>query len=153
MTSASLVLETVFETHLIRTAAVFTAVTILFLGIRNVFRMWMKFSNFFDDWNGTTGRPGVDALPGVMARIHNIEHEIRENNGGSIKDATKRIEEKVNSIESEVQRITVGIATASTERDSILKAVVADREQVMEALHLEVPDPEYAKYIHTDQDK
>jgi len=51
---------------------------------------------FLDDWNGTLGRPGVDAHPGVMARLDKIEGELTVNGGGSVKDTVIQIKEQLN---------------------------------------------------------
>lgn len=66
-------------------------------------------TDFIDDWNGEGARPGVPARPGVMARLASIEeqtavlpavqqriaaveHELKPNSGGSLRDAVDRVE-------------------------------------------------------------
>ncbi|MEV6740461.1 hypothetical protein AB0N14_27325 [Streptomyces sp. NPDC051104] len=51
-------------------------------------------TQFFDDWYGEEGRPGVPSRPGVMERVAGIEnrlsrveHELYPNSGGSLRDA------------------------------------------------------------------
>ncbi|MER6976248.1 hypothetical protein ABT317_04155 [Streptomyces carpinensis] len=51
-------------------------------------------AQFFDDWYGEEGRPGLPARPGVMERVAGIEdrltrveHELYPNSGGSLRDA------------------------------------------------------------------
>ena len=54
---------------------------------------------FLRDWNGEPKRPGHASSPGVMERLQKIEHELKHNNGSSIKDAVKRIEQKLHLID------------------------------------------------------
>ena len=54
---------------------------------------------FLRDWNGEQQRPGHPKAPGVMERLEKIEHELKHNNGSSIKDAVKRIEQKLHTID------------------------------------------------------
>lgn len=73
---------------------------LLFVVSRIARRTWGLFQSlddFFDDWRGVTARPGVDARPGVLARLATIEHEVKTNNGSSLKDAVRRVEEKLDT--------------------------------------------------------
>jgi C4-dicarboxylate-specific signal transduction histidine kinase len=54
---------------------------------------------FLRDWAGESYRPGHPATPGVMERLQKIESELRHNGGSSIKDAVKRIENKLTKID------------------------------------------------------
>lgn len=74
---------------------------------------------FMRDWQGEPAAPGRDAVPGVMARLNNIDGELKHNGGSTMKDAVKRIErtleniehrlidgdEKFNKVESEIAEI------------------------------------------------
>ncbi len=67
------------------------------------------FRNFLDDWNGTEGRPGVEAQPGVMERLSNLENgqsalqdqvrevkrELQPDGGLSVKDKVNKIADAV----------------------------------------------------------
>lgn len=53
--------------------------------------------DFLDDWQGAVARPGVPARAGVMERLGVIEHEVRHNDGSSLKDAVRRVETKLDA--------------------------------------------------------
>lgn len=55
---------------------------------------------FIRDWNGESQRPGHAKTPGVMERLQKIEIELKHNGGSSIKDAVKRIENKLTEIDA-----------------------------------------------------
>jgi hypothetical protein len=60
--------------------------------------LWLLFQgvdDFLDDWRGFPARPGVPARAGVMERLDIIEHEVKLNDGSSLKDGVKRVEEKL----------------------------------------------------------
>lgn len=68
--------------------------TVAWRGIRGALRLSGRAGQFFDDWYGEEGRPGVPARPGVMERVSGIEdrltrveHELYPNSGGSLRDA------------------------------------------------------------------
>ena len=56
-----------------------------------------------DDWAGEEARPGRDRVPGVMERLNEIDGQLKNNGGSSVKDSVDRIETNVNEISS-VQR-------------------------------------------------
>ena len=60
---------------------------------------------FLVDWTGEEERPGRRAVPGVMERLNNIDGQLKNNGGGSLKDAVDRIECRVNRID---QRLNNG---------------------------------------------
>lgn len=58
-----------------------------------------KLETFMLDWNGTPARPGHKAEAGVMERLQKIEGELKHNGGSSIKDAIRRVEQKLEQID------------------------------------------------------
>jgi hypothetical protein len=54
---------------------------------------------FTTDWFGEKARPGHKAVPGVMDRLQKLENELTHNGGTSMKDALKRVEDKINQID------------------------------------------------------
>jgi hypothetical protein len=61
-------------------------------GLRRIIK---RVDQFIDDWNGTEERPGHPPKPGVMARLEWIEHELKPNSGGSLRDAVDRVEQEL----------------------------------------------------------
>jgi len=57
-------------------------------------------SRFTVDWFGEEAAPGRDRVPGVMERLNNIDGELKHNGGSTMKDAIKRIENKLKVIDS-----------------------------------------------------
>lgn len=55
---------------------------------------------FVRDWEGEDAAPGRHAVPGVMERLNNIDGELKHNGGSTMKDAVKRIESKLQKIDS-----------------------------------------------------
>lgn len=62
--------------------------------VRAAMQLGSKAGQFFEDWYGEEGRPGVPARPGVMERVGGIEdrlsrveHELYPNSGESLRDA------------------------------------------------------------------
>lgn len=74
-------------------------VAVLARGGQRLWRLFQSTDDFFDDWKGTPERPGVKARPGVLARLAAIEHEVRTNNGSSLKDAVSRCERRLIRVE------------------------------------------------------
>jgi len=60
-------------------------------------------SRFTVDWFGEEAAPGRDAVPGVMERLNNIDGELKHNGGSTMKDAIKRIENKLKLIDSRLK--------------------------------------------------
>lgn len=56
-------------------------------------------SRFTVDWFGEEESPGRDKVPGVMERLNNIDGELKHNGGSTMKDAIKRIENKLKTID------------------------------------------------------
>ena len=73
-------------------------------------------SQFYDDWYGEEGRPGVPAREGVMVRLLNHEEslsilmvrteELCTNSGESIKDKVNRLDTQVSELSVKVDNIT-----------------------------------------------
>lgn len=59
---------------------------------------------FMADWNGEEPRPGRDKVPGVMERLNKIDGELKHNGGSTMKDAVKRIENKLDRIEERIEK-------------------------------------------------
>lgn len=64
---------------------------------RRVWALFQALDDFFDDWRGSPARAGVPRRAGVMERLESIEHEVRTNDGSSLKDAVKRVEAKLDT--------------------------------------------------------
>jgi hypothetical protein len=60
-------------------------------------------SRFTVDWFGEDAAPGRDKVPGVMERLNNIDGELKHNGGSTMKDAIKRIENKLKTIDSRLE--------------------------------------------------
>ena len=63
-----------------------------------------KLDLFWEDWNGSEARAGRDATPGVMERLNKIDGELKHNGGSTMKDAVKRIEQKLDRIEERIEK-------------------------------------------------
>ncbi len=66
---------------------------------------------FTEDWFGTESSPGRDAVPGVMARLNNIDGELKHNGGSTMKDAMKRLEESGKERDAILERIEERLAS------------------------------------------
>jgi hypothetical protein len=77
---------------------------------RWIWRLARRTSHLLDDWGGEEARDGKPAEPGIMQRLASMEHELKPNSGGSIKDAVTRIEGQVIDTGDKLQAITDTIA-------------------------------------------
>lgn len=82
------------------------------------FNSWEK---FMVDWAGEEARPGRDAIPGVMERLNDIDGELKNNGGSSIKDAVDRIDTQVNEILSDSKEIKRRLEDGDRKFDQIEK--------------------------------
>jgi hypothetical protein len=99
-------------------SAFIAVITVFGGGILVLFRWLYKFNKnwerFMRDWLGEAEAPGRDAVPGVMARLNDIDGELKHNGGSTMKDAIKRIENKL-------QRIDERLDEGNTRFESIEK--------------------------------
>lgn len=54
-----------------------------------------KLQHMLEDWQGEDARPGVPRRPGVMERLSDIEHQLKPNGGGSIRDKIEHIDQQL----------------------------------------------------------
>ena len=66
--------------------------------VKRIKQIGKDLDNFIEDWHGTPAREGRDAIPGVMQRLNNIDGELTNNGGSSVKDAVQRIESGIINI-------------------------------------------------------
>ena len=93
------------------TSTLLVAVTGALLGLRSiVLPVWKRFKAFMDawdtfmrDWAGEPARKGRSKVPGVMERLNKLDGELSHNGGSSIKDAVKRIENKLVEIDERLE--------------------------------------------------
>lgn len=77
-------------------------------GGRLAWRLITRTLNFLDDWAGQPARPGVEAHPGVMARmmamerkLADVQAETKPNGGSSLRDVVHRTANDVADIKTE----------------------------------------------------
>jgi hypothetical protein len=68
-------------------------------------KMIDNLENFMVDWSGEDARPGRDRRPGVMERLNEIDGQLKNNGGSSIKDAVDRIEISVSEIHDKTDKM------------------------------------------------
>lgn len=92
--------------------AVGTVAGAIFLIAKFVVPTWKRISkwlntweDFLDDWFGTEPRAGRSRTKGVMERLNEIDGELKNNGGSSIKDAVDRIDTQVTEIYSDSKEI------------------------------------------------
>lgn len=91
-----------------------TLVTVLIKPVRAIRRFFHRIGDFLEDW---FGRPadterGTPPQPGIMLRLRNVEAEVSDNHGSSLKDHIARIGRKVNELEHKMTDLKTGSATA-----------------------------------------
>ena len=98
------ILEIFGSLGIIATALV--AVFKIILPFSKRIKKWIgTWESFMDDWAGEEARPGRDRVPGVMERLNDIDGELKNNGGSSIKDAVDRIEKNVNTLATDSKEI------------------------------------------------
>jgi len=75
--------------------------------------------NFLVDWSGSESRPGRDRVPGVMERLNEIDGQLKNNGGESVKDAVDRIEIHVNEIHDKVDQVDKRLEDGDSKFDKI----------------------------------
>jgi hypothetical protein len=80
-----------------------------------------KWEDFMSDWAGEESRPGVDRKPGVMERLYEIDGQLKNNGGSSVKDAVDRIEINVNEIKDRTDQIDLRLKDGDKRFDQIEK--------------------------------
>jgi hypothetical protein len=75
--------------------------------------------NFLIDWSGTEKRPGRDRVPGVMERLNEIDGQLKNNGGSSVKDAVDRIEIRVDEIHDRTDQIQIRLDDGNQKFDQI----------------------------------
>lgn len=93
-------------------AALGTILGAVLLFAKVIYPMWKRVSkwmntweDFMDDWFGSEPRPGRSRTKGVMERLNEIDGELKNNGGSSIKDAVDRIDTQVTEIYSDSKEI------------------------------------------------
>ena len=71
--------------------------------VRKTRHLLDSLSRFTTDWFGEEAAPGRDKVPGVMERLNNIDGELKHNGGSTMKDAIKRIENKLKAIDERLE--------------------------------------------------
>lgn len=84
--------------------AIWKLVAPLLHHVRNI-NEWQD--NFRRDWEGEEATPGRDAVPGVMQRLNKLDGEFRRNGGGSLKDQVDRLEDQIQDLNVNVDKIAV----------------------------------------------
>jgi hypothetical protein len=64
----------------------------MYLGIRRRILTW---ENFMADWSGEKARPGRGATLGVMERLSDIDGNLKNNGGNSLKDSVDKVHQKL----------------------------------------------------------
>ena len=77
--------------------------------------------NFLVDWSGSDSRPGRDRTPGVMERLNEIDGQLKNNGGTSVKDAVDRIEINVTEIHDRTDQIKLRLEEGDQRFDKIEK--------------------------------
>ena len=92
-----------------------------------------RVTHFLDDVLGEPARPGFEARPGLMERmaiqeadIREVKHEVTYNHGSSLKDAMRRVESSVASVDA---RLTEHLAASNT--TPIMQQIVTEKEVII----------------------
>lgn len=105
--------------------------------VGEAWRRWVlpflrRIGKFLDAWNGEPARDGLPARPGMVGRViaieaqvSNIEYQVHNNGGASMKDGVDRIE-KASEVAAEAARVAADRATAAAEMVTATKAALDD---------------------------
>lgn len=90
---------------------------------RWAWRLLRRTGHFLDDWTGEPARDGLEATPGVMARLASVEHllakvvaETTPNGGGSMRDVVARTAHDVTDIRDEQVSMRTWMAQIELDR-------------------------------------
>lgn len=90
---------------------------------RWLWRLAKRTVHFLDDWNGQPAHDGVEARPGVMARLHHVEelvakvlYETTPNSGGNMRDTIRGIAADVAKIKDEQANVRQQLETRQRTR-------------------------------------
>lgn len=112
-------------------AGAITAVLTAYLTTVKVFRpffarirFWLTtWEQFMRDWAGEEARPGRAATPGVMERLSQIDGQLRNNGGTSLKDSMDRIEKRL----QDGDQLFIEISSRINEIEKDLKALKSNK--------------------------
>jgi len=109
-------------------AAIGTVLGAVLLFAKVIYPMWKRISkwmntweDFMDDWFGIEPRPGRSRTKGVMERLNEIDGELKNNGGSSIKDAVDRIEKDVKELSMDTKGIKKRLEDGDQRFDQIEK--------------------------------
>lgn len=109
--------------------------------VKKVWPVFRKVVHIVDDVIGEEARPGVEARPGLMERIATIEHEVRPNGGGSIKDAVDRIEQVQQLKLAKLEHLEASAYELGVVLNSHIAQAIQDKDDVYRHLGVrDVPD-------------
>jgi DNA repair ATPase RecN len=80
-----------------------------------------QLEDFLIDWSGEDSRPGRDRRPGVMERLNEIDGQLKNNGGASVKDAVDRIEIHVGEIHDKIHQVDERLEEGDKKFDAIEK--------------------------------
>ena len=75
--------------------------------------------DFLRDWSGEDPRSGRDRVPGVMERLNEIDGQLKNNGGASVKDAVDRIEIHVGEIHDKIHQVDQRLEEGDKKFDAI----------------------------------
>jgi hypothetical protein len=111
------------------TGSIISASSILGYLLRKVYIVVSTWAEFIRDWKGEEATNGRDAVPGVMARLNEMDGELKHNGGSSLKDRVFLTDEKVDRLEEKVDRLETKLDAAEASRQEnqniIMSAIAA----------------------------
>lgn len=116
--------------HVVSGGAIGTGFGVVGFVVHKVWPVFRKVVHIVDDITGEEARPGVPARPGLMERISTIEHEVRPNGGGSIKDAVNRIEEVQAKKLAKLEHLESGLVEMNAVLSSHLDHSVEETDRI-----------------------